>query len=362
LTVLGTRPDGLGLLEALCALPGVSGQEAAVTAALKQHLCGVAEVEQDRLGNAWAYAGGPDTRGVALIAHADQIGFIVTDVDDSGFVCMERVGEAFGDLLPGRELVVHASSGPVHGVVGRTPRDLVVPEELDKVADVRDQWLDIGARTREEALEVLRIGDPVTFVPRFLRLKNGLLASPALDDRAGLYVVLRAFEEWVGAGGQRGDTGHENRVAVVATAREETGFLGARALARLLACEVAIVVDVIFASDDPGVSSRRAGGRVELGKGPVIARGTASAEHLVQLAERVAQEKHIPCQMRAAAALAGTDADEILTARGCSVLSVSIPLRYMHSAMEVVAEADLETCQGLLVGVIGAWERRRGGA
>jgi putative aminopeptidase FrvX len=146
------------------------------------------------------------------------------------------------------------------------------------------------------------------------------------------------------------------RVTAVATAREETGFLGARTLAQSLGCDIAIVVDVIFASDDPGSSSKRAGGRVVLGGGPVIARGTASSADLVELVDEVSEARAIPCQPRAASGLAGTDADDMLTARECAVLSVSIPLRYMHSALEVACGADLESCVGLLVELLKALE------
>jgi tetrahedral aminopeptidase len=214
---------------------------------------------------------------------------------------------------------------------------------------VRDHWLDIGARTREEALSVARVGDPVTFAPRFLQLGNGLVASPCLDDRAGIYVIVRALEQWAAMQRDGRAEGEDMRVTAVATAREETGFLGARTLAQSLDCDIAVVVDVIFASDDPGSSPKRAGGRVELGGGPVIARGTASTQHLVELAEAAGTSNGIRLQLRAAAGIAGTDADDLLTARDCAVLSVSIPLRYMHSALEVACVADLEDCVRLLV-------------
>ena len=231
------------LLRTLCSLPGVSGQETAVTDEIGRRLGEVADaVHRDAIGNLHASVGGSGRPHVALVAHADQIGYIVTDADERGFLSLERVGEAFGDLLPGRELVVHTANGPLHGVVGRTPMDLLPKKRRGKVAEVRDHWLDIGARSREEALSAVRVGDPVTFVPRFLELRNGLLASPCLDDRAGLYVVLRALEQWAALRPRRDATDPEGiRVTAVATAREETGFLGARTLAQALDCDVAIV-------------------------------------------------------------------------------------------------------------------------
>jgi putative aminopeptidase FrvX len=348
----------LELLRTLCSLPGVSGNEAAVTDEVRRRLDGVAgEMHRDAIGNLCASTGGTGRPHVALVAHADQIGYIVTDADERGFISLERVGEAFGDLLPGRELVVHTANGPLHGVVGRTPLDVLPKKRRGKVAEVRDQWLDIGARSREEALSSVRIGDPVTFAARFLELRNGLLASPCLDDRAGLYVVVRVLEQWAAAhpGRNAGDP-EDMRVTAVATAREETGFLGARTLAQALDCDVAIVVDVIFASDDPGSQPKLAGGRVELGGGPVIARGTASAEHLVELAEAAGKARGIPLQLRAAAGMAGTDADDLLTARECAVLSVSIPLRYMHSALEIASGSDLEECVRLLLAILKSLE------
>jgi putative aminopeptidase FrvX len=343
----------LDLLTTLCSLPGVSGQEAAVTAAVADRLGEVADtVHRDGIGNLRASVGDHGGPHVALIAHADQIGYIVTDADERGFLSLERVGEAFADLLPGRELIVHTAGGPLHGVVGRTPLDVLPAELHGKATEVSDHWLDIGARSREEALATVRVGDPVTFVPRMLELRNGLLASPCLDDRAGLYVVMRVLEQWAALRNGDGAAAGDLVVTAIATAREETGFLGARTLAQALDCDVAIVVDVIFASDDPGSSPKRAGGRVALGGGPVIARGTASAPHLVELAESAAGSQQIALQFRAAAGLAGTDADDLLTAGDCSVLSVSIPLRYMHSAMEVASGADLEECVRLLTAIL----------
>jgi putative aminopeptidase FrvX len=349
----------LELLQSLCATPAVSGQEAAIRAEIERHVSSFAAVEHDALGNVWASVGGSQPPHVAMVSHADQIGFIVSDVDDRGFVLFEAVGDAFADGLPGRELIINAGDEVVHGVVGRTTRCLTPESDWDKVPPVRDHWLDIGAADRDEALSHVRVGDAITFPPCFLSLRNGLCASPALDDRSGLYAVLRALDLWHVAR-QAGTTAEPKsglHLTAVATAREETGFTGARRLARTLECDVAIIVDVIFASDDPGVSPKSAGGRLRLGGGPVLARGAASAPHLVALAESAAQAKGIPYQLRAAPGRAGTDADELLTAANCAVLSISIPLRYMHSALEVAALSDIEATAQLVTEIVGLLDR-----
>ncbi len=159
---------------------------------------------------------------------------------------------------------------------------------------MHEQFLDIGARSREEALRRIAVGDPITFAPRFLELADDTYATLAADDRAGVYVAFRALELYKAAPGAAS-------LVALSTVHEETTFMGAKAHARRLSPEAIIVVDVDFATDYPGMDVKKTGGEVKLGAGPVLARGTGSNARLFQLAAEVAQAEGIALQVRGGA-------------------------------------------------------------
>lgn len=325
----------------LCLAPGPSGYEEPVQQVVVARALAFAEVETDVLGNVLAHAGaGPPH--VLIAAHADQIGAVVTSVDEDGFVSLDKIGLLEPDLLPGKNLVVWSAQGPVEAVVGHKPWYAVQHQPPDKKPSTIDQhWLDIGARSREEALSLIAIGDPVTFAPRFVELAGGRYASPAIDDRAGVYVAFRALE-LVAA---QSPGAH---MTAAATVGEETVFLGARSLATALRPDVVVAVDVIFASDHPSVGPKELHGRVDLGAGPVLERGSFLNKRLFSLALEVAQDEGIPVQPHATGGETLTDADELMVAASAATMLVSVPVRYMHSPAEVIQGDDIEATARLL--------------
>lgn len=325
----------LDLLRDLCAAPAPTGFEAPVQDRVRARLAALAEAQGDPLGNVWATVTGQGAPHVVVTAHADQIGLIVTYVDEKGFVSFDKIGGVDPQLLPGRNLIVHDAKGPVHGVVGRKPSHKMSKEERTKAPDLADQWLDLGCSTREEALDLVQIGDPITFPANFLQLAGGRYASPAFDNRAGVYVCLRALEHYAGAKAAADLTG-------LLTVHEETTFMGAKAMALRWQPDVIIVVDVDFASDDPGLDAKKLGGEVRLGAGPVIHRGAAGNLALTDLAIRVAKDEGIPVQVKAMPGNTSTDAEELMAAGTAATLSFSIPVRNMHSAFEVMQPDDAE--------------------
>ena len=228
---------------------------------------------------------------VVVTAHNDQIGLIVTYVDEHGFVSFDKIGGVDAQLLPGRNLVVHGAGGPVNGVVGRKPSHKMTKDERAKAPDLSDQWLDLGASSRDEALALVQIGDPITFPPNFLPLANGRYASPAFDNRAGVYVCVRALEHYAAA-----PAGAE--LTALLTVHEETTFMGAKAMAMRWQPDVIIVVDVDFASDDPGMDAKKLGGEVKLGAGPVIHRGAAGNQALPTWPARWPRTRASRCRSR----------------------------------------------------------------
>jgi endoglucanase len=276
-----------------------------------------------------------------VAAHADQIGLIVTHVDPEGFVSVERIGGVAPVLVPGRHFVIHGRRGDVHAVGGRKPTHIVRAEERDKAPPLHEQFLDIGARDRGGALDRVAVGDPVTFAPDFVELSPGVVSTQALDDRAGLYTMIRALELYAEEPGAA-------TLAGFATVHEETTFMGARALARRLRPDVVLVLDGDFCSDTPAAEARELAGEVKLGGGPVLGRGAGSAERLVRLALAVAGEEAVPVQVKAYSAQTDTDADELMATEGAVTLTLGLPIRYMHSPCEVACVDDLEAAARLV--------------
>lgn len=326
----------------LCLAPGPSGYEEPVQQVVARHARAYAEVETDALGNVLAHVGGDAPPHVLIAAHADQIGAVVTSVDEHGFLFLDKIGLLEPDLLPGKSLVVSTAAGPVEAVAGHKPW-LVVKHETGekKPSTIDQQWLDIGAKSQEEALALVAIGDPVTFAPRFAALAGGRYASPAVDDRAGVYAAFRTLE-------LTGAQPSAARLTAAATVGEETVFLGARSLAMAMRPDVVIALDVTFASDHPSVGPKELYGRVDLGAGPVLERGTFLNKRLFDLAREVAGAESIPVQVHAAGNETFTDADELAVAATAATMLVSVPVRYMHSPAEVVHGDDIEATARLV--------------
>jgi putative aminopeptidase FrvX len=345
-------PSHIDLLQALCLAPGPTGFEAPVQEVIRSRLEALGPVAGDPLGNVWGEVRPRDGAPVvAVAAHADQIGLIVTYVDEDGYVFVDRIGGVAPLLVPGRHFVIHGGSGDVHAVGGRKPTHIIPAEDRDKAPPLHEQFLDIGARTRAAALERITVGDPVTFTPEFVELSPGVVATQALDDRAGVYTMIRALETYAETPGDATLTGF-------ATVHEETTFMGAKALALRLRPDVLVVLDGDFCSDTPAAGAKELAGEVKLGAGPVLSRGAGSNERLIRLALDVAAAEGIPVQLKAYPGQTDTDADELMAAEGAATITVGLPMRYMHSPFEVACVDDLEATARL----VAALARRAGEA
>jgi endoglucanase len=330
----GIKTD-IGLLRELCGAPGPTGFEAPAQHVLRRRLEGTATAQSDPLGNLWADVPAEGSPHVVVTGHNDQIGLIVTYVDDNGFVFFDKVGGVDAQLLPGRHLVIHGPGGPVDAVVGRKPTHIIPRDEQGKAPELHEQFMDIGATSRDEALKRIRIGDAVTFETAFLELGSRRFGSPAFDNRAGVYVAFRALEHYAAKPSKA-------KLTALATVHEETTFMGAKAMARRLDADVIIVVDVDFASEDPSVDPKKLGGEVKLGAGPVIHRGAGSNLAMVEYAVEVAKAEGLPVQVKALPGRTSTDAEELMSSGRAATLSFSIPVRYMHSPLEVMQPDDAE--------------------
>ena len=336
----------IGFLRDLVAASGPSGFEQPVQEVVRRRVAAVAAPETDLLGNVTATVNPGAAPLVVVAAHADQIGLQVTWVDEQGFVYFDKLGSVDPLLLPGRAVVIQGRGGAVDGVVGKRPTHLIPEAERGKAADICDQWIDIGAPDRAAALARVACGDPIIFSPHFVELAGGIVAGRGLDDRCGLYIAVRALELYAGAPGTAALT-------ALSTVQEETRYMGAHAQARRQQPDCMIVVDADFATDQPEVEARRAGGAVALGRGPALGRGGGSNPGLASLFAEVAAAEGIAVQIKAYPGDTQTD-NEFLQAAGAgtAALNVGVPVRYMHSPHEVAHLDDLEASALLVAAVV----------
>ena len=340
------------LLELLTA-PGPSGYETAPAAAWRERAGAFAEVSGDTLGSSLARvpgtAGGPR---LAVVGHIDEIGLIVTHVSDEGFLHFIGVGGWDAQILVGQRVELATRGGRVLGVIGKKPIHLLKEDDRKKVAEIKDLHIDVGAKDGDEARELVRIGDVAVIAGEPVELPNGRLASRSLDNRLGAYVALEAARLVAQDGGAPGE------VVAVAPVQEEITFAGARTTAYALEPDVAIVVDVTHATDAPGIEVKEIG-KHELGSGPVIERGSIISPTVFELLHDTAEAEGIPFTIAASARSTGTDADAVHISRaGVPTGVVSIPLRYMHSPVELVQLDDVEATATL----IAVFARRLGEA
>jgi putative aminopeptidase FrvX len=302
-------------------------------------------VRTDAHGNVFAArfpAGRPsDAPRVMLAGHCDQIALMVQHVDTDGFLYVQPIGGWDVQVLLGQHLTVWTKTGPVNGVVARRAIHLLTPEERTKVPQFPDLWVDIGCRTKAEAEGLVRCGDPVTFELGYRPLRNDLAASPAMDDKVGLWVVMDALRRLK-------DRPLKAAVVSVSTVAEEVGLRGATTATYAVQPTVGIAVDVTHATDTPG-NDKKTQGESALGAGPGLYRGPNINTRVFDKLESVAKEHTIPVQVPGVPRATGTDANVMhISRQGVAVGLVGIPNRYMHSPVEVVHLDDLANAGRLL--------------
>ncbi len=291
--------------------------------------------------------GGSPPRRIVVMGHIDEIGLIVTHIDDEGYLWFREVGGWDAQILVGQRVVLAAREGEISGVIGKKPIHLLNDEERKKVADVRDLHIDIGAKDGKQARELVRVGDVAVIDGDPLELPNGRIASRALDNRLGSFVALEAARLVAETGGAP-----DWELVAVAAAQEETTFGGSRTSAFSLEPDAAIVVDVTHATDAPGIDVKESG-KHELGSGAVLSRGSTLNPRLSELLYDTAEKQKIAFTVEAIGRNSGTDADAVHLSRGgVPTALVSIPLRYMHSPVELVQLDDVHAAAALIAAAV----------
>ena len=337
------NPTALDFFRTLLETPSPSGYESAVQQLVRDYVKDFAdEVRTDLHGNVIVVKNPDAPFRVMLAGHCDQIGLIVQHVDDEGFLYVRPIGGWDPIILVGQRMTVWTEGGPVFGVIARKPIHLLNEEEKKQVPKMKDLWLDIGAANKEEALKMVRIGDAMTVELGFREMPNSFAVSPAMDDKAGCWVVIEALRRVSEAGKLKCG------LYAVSTVQEELGLRGARTSAFGVDPHVGVAVDVTFATDCPTIEKKEEGD-VQLGKGPVIHRGPNMNHKVVERLIKAADDNQIDYQLVASPKATGTDANAIQINRaGVATGLVSIPNRYMHSPVEMISLEDLDRAADLL--------------
>ncbi|MBC7788722.1 MAG: M20/M25/M40 family metallo-hydrolase [Anaerolineae bacterium] len=341
--------ESIAFLKKLLDTPGPSGYESAPARVWREEAKKFAEeVSSDVAGNSMAVVNPGGSPTIMLDGHIDEIGLIIQYIDDDGYLYIGPVGGWDSQVLVGQRLRFLCSDGDVFGVVGKKPVHVMKPEDREKATKITDLWVDIGAANRAEAEARVSVGDPGVIDARALDFPNNRLVSRSIDDRIGAFTVLEALRQYAERPGQA-------KVVAVATTLEEISWHGggATVCATCINPKMALVVDVTFATDHPGMEKKEIGDH-RLGSGPVLTRGALVSPVLLALLRKVATEGNIPFTLHAAGRDTGTNADAIHIAKeGIATALVSLPNRYMHSPNEMVSLDDVahaatliaETCR-----------------
>ncbi len=328
------------LLDKLLRAGAPSGHEGPA-ATVWREAASFASLSSDGLGSSIARIG-EGTPLLAVVGHIDEIGLVITHIDEKGFLYFEPIGGWDPQILVGQRVEVRGRDGLVAGVVGRKPIHLLDADQRKKVVELKGLHIDVGAADRDEASALIRIGDPVVIAAEPVSLAGQRLVSRAMDNRLGAYVGLEALRRC-----------HERSslssgFAAVAAVQEEIGLFGARTSTFELRPDLAVAVDVTHATDAPGVDEKQIGSH-PLGSGPAIGRGSTPSPKVFELLVETAEEAGIEYTVSASGRATSTDADVIQISRsGIPTGLVSIPLRYMHSPVELVDLGDVEATVELI--------------
>ncbi len=336
------------LLEKLSNASGVSGFEDEVRNLMMEELKGhVDDLDVDNMGNLIATKNGkPDGKKVMLAAHMDEIGLMVRYIDKEGFIKFSKLGGINDQMLLNQEVYIHTNGEQILGVVGSKPPHRMKAAEKKKPVQYENMFIDIGASDKEDAEEMVNIGDPITIKQKFAELKNDLVMGNAMDNRVGCAIMVEVMKR------ARSDA----TIYGVGTVQEEVGLKGARTAAYRINPDMALALDVTISGDHPGMKEEDAPAKA--GKGPCIiltdasGRGIITHPQVKELLIQVAEEEEIPYQLEVSEG-GTTDATAIhLTREGIPTGVISPPSRYIHTPVSVVNINDVENAVKLILAVL----------
>ena len=301
---------------------------------------------RDTMGNRFATVNPAGDPSLLFAGHIDELGLIITYINDDGFIYFDTLGGHDKTMISGRRVSIQTKNGIVKGVTGKRAIHLMSPEDRKKVPETHEIWIDIGVKTKAEALEIVRIGDPAVYDQSFELIRGSVGVARAFDDKAGAYAVLEAVRRLAKGKGKLAA-----KVTAAATTQEEIGTRGAMTAAFSENPDFAIAVDVGHATDSPDCDPRKSG-EFKQGGGPSVCRGPNINPVIFDRIIACAEKHKIPYQVEADPRPTGTDARAIqISQQGIATGLLSIPLRYMHTPSEMVDLEDIEHTVQLLVAV-----------
>lgn len=323
--------------------PSPSGYEQPVQELVRKYAGKFAdEVRTDSHGNVITVCNPKAPLRLMFAGHCDQIGLIVSHIDDDGFIYTNPIGGWDPQQLIGQRLTIYAKSGPIPAAIARKPIHLLNDDEKSKAVKAKDLWLDMGAKNKKEALESVAIGDAVTLELGYQEMRNGFANSPGMDNKTGLWVCIEAARR----AKQRG--GLKVGLYAVSTVQEEIGLRGATTSSYGVNPHAGVAVDVTHATDCPTIDKNQEGD-IKLGNGPVVYRGPNMNPIVVDYLRTAAEKSEIKIQWGAAGRGTGTDANAMQLSRGGVATGlISVPNRYMHSAVEMISLDDIDRSADLL--------------
>ena len=335
------------LLKKLADAHGISGFEGNIRDIIREEIEGfVDEIREDSNGNLIAIRHGSDLK-VMIASHMDEIGFMVQYVTESGFIKFVPIGGWYAPSVHTRRVILHGTKGPVYGVIGSKPPHVMRPEDRRKPIELEQMFIDIGCSTAEEVEDLgIEVGVPITIDTELVRLAGSRVTGKALDNRAGVYVLIEALKQM--------ETSYT--IYGVFTTQEEVGLKGARGAAFSIDPDIAIATDVTIPGDHPGITKEEA--PVFMGSGPVInvvnaaGRGLISDPRLITWLRKAGDAEGIVYQLEVSDG-GNTDASAInLVRAGIPSVPLCVPTRYIHSPVEVLDMKDIESAVNLIVAAL----------
>lgn len=329
-------PAEVKLLEKLSNAFGPSGNEEDVAEILKKELKGYAdETHIDKLGNALFYHHGKKGYPkIMLSAHMDEVGFIITFIEENGFLRFDILGGITNNIMPGQRILFRGNKGYLKGIVGTKPPHIMTPEEQNKIVPKEDLFIDIGAESLSQTQgKGADVGTMGVFDVEFTDLGDGYFRGKALDDRAGCTVLAEVFKTLKDS---------PYNVVAVGSVQEELGIRGARTAAWQVDPDYGLALEGTFVADVPGTRPDRVSSKIK--GGPVVTimdRTVFTHPHVLKALIKAAKQKSIPFQFKKVP-VGGTDAGAIhLTRAGVPSGTVAVPCRYIHGPASIIHADDL---------------------
>jgi len=307
-------------------------------------------VDSDSYGSAWATVKGARKNAplVMIEAHADEIGFMVKYISDDGFLRLDRIGGSDWATARGRRLRIFGDQGEVLGIIGNTAIHIRDRKDGEKAPEVHELYVDVGASSAKDVAKMgIRVGHPSVYADTAIPFGKNQIVGRALDNRIGGFIISEVIRHLSGT-----DKTPDATCVALNAIQEEIGGFGATMASYRIEPDVCLVLDVTHATDSPGIDHDKQG-KVKLGAGPAVTHGTANHPVVVERLMEIAGELKIPLQHEASSRYTGTDTDSIYHQKGgIPSALISLPLRYMHSVVEMADFGDVENVVQLMTGFV----------